>query len=86
MTKKNKNRISFYETTDFSAYMRKTKGTPIAPVLKRITINISDRIYNEAKELDGYMHMGYQNVLKAAMTLGLTELYGKVSSRKLIMK
>ena len=42
---------------------------------KRITMNISERVYNEANELDSYLSMGYQNVLKTAMTIGLTELF-----------
>ena len=46
-------------------------------------MNISDRIYDEANELDVYMKMGYQNVLKTAMTIGLTELYNQVSNHKI---
>jgi hypothetical protein len=77
---KNKSRISYYENTDFSDVMKKTKGRKVLPSVKRITINISDKIYKEANELDHYMSMGYQNVLKTAMTLGLTELYSQVAS------
>jgi hypothetical protein len=62
--------------------MQKSKGKRLLPVVKRITINISDKIYKEANELDAYMSMGYQNVLKAAMTLGLSELYNQVTSHK----
>jgi hypothetical protein len=50
---------------------------------KRITINISERVYNEANELDSYLNMGYQNVLKTAMAMGLTELFRQVSSHKI---
>jgi hypothetical protein len=45
-------------------------------------MNISEQIYKEANELDNYMSMGYQNVLKTAMTIGLTELYSQVASHK----
>ena len=83
---KNKSRISYYENTDFSDVMKKTKGRKVLPSVKRITINISDKIYKEANELDHYMSMGYQNVLKTAMTLGLTELYSQVSSHSVSHK
>jgi len=66
--------------------MKRQKAKRIVPVVKRITINISDRIYKEANELDSYMSMGYQNVLKAAMTLGLAELYNQVASHKTAAK
>jgi hypothetical protein len=80
--KKNNSRARYYEQTDFSGLMRSRKGRRLTPSVKRITINISERIYNEAKELDDYMTMGYQNVLKTAMTLGLSELYHQVASHK----
>ncbi|MBL8027277.1 MAG: hypothetical protein JNL74_12735 [Fibrobacteres bacterium] len=83
---KNKSRISYYEKTDFSDAMKKTKGRKVLPSVKRITINISDKIYKEANELDHYMSMGYQNVLKTAMTLGLTELYSQVASHSVSHK
>ena len=73
----------FYEKTDFSTIMKKQRSRKIGPVAKRITCNISDTIYNEANELDSYMRMGYQNVLKTAMTIGLTELYSQVSKHKI---
>jgi hypothetical protein len=73
----------FYEKTDFSTIMKKQRGRKIGPVAKRITLNISDTIYNEANELNSYMRMGYQNVLKTAMTIGLTELYSQVSKHKI---
>jgi len=83
---KNKSRIAYYENTDFSDVMKKTKGRKVLPSVKRITINISDKIYKEANELDHYMSMGYQNVLKTAMTLGLTELYSQVASHSVAHK
>jgi len=76
-------RVKYYEETDFSSIMKSGKGKKVIPVAKRITMNISERIYNEANELDGYLSMGYQNVLKTAITIGLTELYHQVSSHKI---
>jgi hypothetical protein len=43
-------------------------------------------VYAEANELDSYLGMGYQNVLKTAITIGLTDLYDKVSSHKIHKK
>jgi hypothetical protein len=83
---KTSRRSEYYERADFSSLMRSRKGRKILPSMKRITINISEKIYDEAKELDGYLSMGYQNVLKAAMTLGLTELYTQVSSHRMAGK
>jgi len=77
----NNDRVKYYEETDFSDLI-KTKGRTIEGAAKRITLNISERIYDEANELDSYMRMGYQNVLKTAMTIGLTELYNQVSNHK----
>jgi len=79
----NNSRAKYYEETDFSDVMRKKHGKRVAPLVKRITMNISERVYDEANELDGYLGMGYQNVLKTAMTLGLTDLYHQVSSHKI---
>jgi hypothetical protein len=81
--KKNNDRTQYYEQTDFSGLMASRKGRRLTPSVKRITINISDRIYKEANELDHYMSMGYQNVLKTAMTLGLSELFNQVASHKM---
>jgi predicted DNA binding CopG/RHH family protein len=74
---------NYYEETDFTDVMKNKHGKKVAPIVKRITMNISERVYNEANELDSYLGMGYQNVLKTAMTLGLTDLYNQVSSHKL---
>jgi hypothetical protein len=79
-------RAKYYEDTNFSSVMESRKGKRIIPTAKRITMNISERIYDEANELDGYLSMGYQNVLKTAMTIGLTELYHQVSSHKIAGK
>ena len=83
---KNKSRTTYYEQTDFSDMMKAKKGRKLVPVVKRVTMNISERIYKEANELDSYMSMGYQNVLKTAMTLGLAELYGQIASHKIGIK
>jgi hypothetical protein len=73
------NRENYYEKTDFSALIKAKKGVRVGKTVKRITLNISDQIYSEANQLDLYMRMGYQNVLKSAMTIGLTELYNHLS-------
>ena len=69
----------YYDDTDFANVMKNQKGKKFGFSPKRITMNISDKIYDEANELDSYMQMGYQNVLKTAMTIGLTQLYDQVS-------
>ena len=84
--KKLKDQISYYEKTDFSGIMKSRTGKRLVPAVKRITINISERIYDEANELDSYLSMGYQNVLKTAMTIGLTALYSQVSSHKIAVR
>ena len=43
----------------------------------RVTLNLSPVIRSRAESLDAYLGMGYQNVLKAAMLLGIKELEGK---------
>jgi hypothetical protein len=79
---KDKTEARYYEKTDFSKIMRRQKGRHILPQAKRITINITERIYQEANELDAYMGMGYQNVLKAAMTLGIKDLYKRIQNHE----
>ena len=76
-------RAKYYEETDFAGVMRNRHGKRVIPTVKRITMNISERVYDEANELDSYLGMGYQNVLKTAMTIGLTDLYHQVSSHKI---
>ena len=78
----NENKATYYENSDFSELLH--KGRKVGKTLKRITLNISNQIYDEANELDTYMNMGYQNVLKTAMTIGLTQLYDQVSRHKII--
>ncbi|HBE03265.1 MAG TPA: hypothetical protein DC049_12445 [Spirochaetia bacterium] len=73
---------SFYEKSDFSKLLKNsTKKKYIAAKTKRITINISEIAYNEAQMIDRFMNMGYQNVLKAAIMLGLNDLYKQVNSK-----
>ena len=79
---KKTSRARYYERTNFAKTMKSHKPKKVIPAAKRITINISERIYEEANELDSYMGMGYQNVLKTAMTLGLSELFNQIGSHK----
>lgn len=80
--KKSKSRAAYYEETDFTETMKRNKGRRVIPAVKRVTMNISEKVYQEAHELDGYLSMGYQNVLKTAMTLGLSQLFHQVSSHR----
>jgi len=74
---------NYYEETDFGDLMETSKRKKIIrPKNKRITMNISEEIYFEANVLDNFMNMGYQNVLKAAMTLGLEQLNEKINKGK----
>jgi hypothetical protein len=43
----------------------------------RVTLNLSPAIRSRAESLDAYLSMGYQNVLKTAMLLGIKELEEK---------
>ena len=79
---KKTSRTQYYERTNFAKAMKSHKPKKVVPAAKRITMNISERIYEEANELDSYMGMGYQNVLKTAMTLGLSELYNQIANHK----
>jgi len=72
----------FYGKSDAAGVVKPKKELNSGFSTKRITMNISERIYNEANDLDEYFHMGYQNVLKTAIAVGLTELYHQVSSHK----
>ena len=65
----------YYEETDFSELLKSSKKRRVVGKQnKRITMNISEDIFNEAHVLDQFMSMGYQNVLKAAMTIGIHQL------------
>ncbi len=65
---------SYYENTDFSEYMKKNKDKVKVYKLKRITINIPPDIYQTALQLNQEFGIGYQNLLKVAMRLGLNQL------------
>jgi hypothetical protein len=83
----NKIDTKYYEETDFSDLIKNTKSKTIHKVKpKRITINISEDIFSKAHNLDIYMNMGYQNVLKTAIFLGLKDLSRYIIERKDISK
>ena len=69
----------YYEKTDFSEHMKNSVGTRQIRLgqTKRITINITKATFDEAHELDASLGMGYQNVLKTAMFIGLKQLREK---------
>jgi hypothetical protein len=48
----------------------------------RVTLNLSPAIRSRAESLDAYLRMGYQNVLKTAMLLGIKELEEKAFTSK----
>jgi len=69
--------IDYYENNDLSDMLEKNwdKKKIYKGKTKRITINIPLSAYEEAHLLDQKIGMGYQNVLKAAMALGLLRLH-----------
>ena len=84
-----KNKISekFYEETDFSDLLKSSaKKRVTGKQNKRITMNISEDIFDEAHVLDKFMTMGYQNVLKTAMTLGIHQLQNTITKQISITK
>ena len=77
----------YYEETDFSSLISKKDVKVIhGESIKRITMNISDKSYEDAAEIDGYMNLGYQNVLKVAIALGLNDLRKAIIEGKDIKK
>ena len=71
---------SYYENNDFSTELKDSGVIKYSKAAtKRITMNISELAYADAHELDKYMNMGYQNVLKAAIILGLNDLHKQVN-------
>ena len=73
----------YYEETDFSSELLGAAGRRVVGAsVKRITMNISEEIYGEAKSLDRFMNMGYQNVLKAAMAIGLSQLHKTLAEKQ----
>jgi hypothetical protein len=45
-------------------------------------MNISELAYQEAHVLDQWMNMGYQNVLKTAIILGLNDLFKQINLKR----
>ena len=85
MMKKNKQiDASYYENNDLSEMMMKAdRNKKVYRVrTKRITMNITNESYEAAHDLDRFMGMGYQNVLKTAIVLGLKDLHAIVSKDK----
>jgi hypothetical protein len=77
----------YYEETDFSEQIRTASMQIVHKgVVKRVTMNISEQSYEDALSLDGYMNLGYQNVLKVAMALGLNDLRKALLEKKDIRK
>ncbi len=80
--KKNKQiDASYYDKTDLSGIMMQSdkKKRVYKAKTKRITMNITQDAYEDAHDLDRFMGMGYQNVLKTAMVMGLKDLHAIVS-------
>ncbi|MDM7985812.1 MAG: hypothetical protein QUS13_00610 [Smithella sp.] len=84
MKKKNKIDASYYENNDLSNLMLKAdrKKKVYRAKTKRITINITHDAYDSAHDLDRFMGMGYQNVLKTAIVLGLKDLHAIINKDK----
>jgi len=77
----------YYDDNDFSAHLKNADIKELrGESIKRITMNISDKSFVEANEIDGYMNLGYQNVLKVAIALGLNDLRKAIVERKDIKK
>ncbi|PKL35205.1 MAG: hypothetical protein CVV44_22785 [Spirochaetae bacterium HGW-Spirochaetae-1] len=84
MKKKKQIDASYYDKTDLSDMMLQAdkKKKVYKAETKRITINITHEVYEDAHDLDRFMGMGYQNVLKTAMMMGLKDLHDIVSREK----
>jgi len=67
---------AYYENKDFGDYMKKNpdKVKYYPAGTKRVTMNMPKISYLQALELDQIMGMGYQNVIKTAILLGLKQL------------
>ena len=73
----------YYEETDFSEMMKTSERKKFLSIPKKqITINISEAAYADANQLDQFMNMGYQNVLKTAIALGLNDLHKAIYEKK----
>jgi|GEM_PF-3587576 hypothetical protein len=79
--------VHYYENTDFSEHMKTSERKKIFGVKnRRVTMNISEQAFIDANELDKFMNMGYQNVLKTAITIGLNDIHRLVFEKKDISK
>ena len=77
----------YYEKTDFSRHMKKSVRKRIFGVKnRRVTMNISEEAFIDANDLDKFINMGYQNVLKAAITIGLNDIHRLVYEKKNISR
>ncbi len=73
----------YYENTDFSGHMKKSERKKVFGVKnRRVTMNISEQAFVDANELDKFINMGYQNVLKAAIAIGLSDIHKLVFDKK----
>jgi hypothetical protein len=78
-------KAAYYEKNGFSTLIHDSKGKIFSPAItKRITMNISELAYQEAHVLDKWMNMGYQNVLKTAIILGLNDLFNQINLKRKI--
>jgi hypothetical protein len=84
MKKSKKNDASYYENNDLSGMMLESdrKKKVYKASTKRITMNITNEAYETAHDLDRFMGMGYQNVLKTAIVLGLKDLHAIIDKDK----
>jgi len=79
--------VKYYDETDFSSFLKNADIKELrGETIKRVTMNISDKSYVEATEIDGYMNLGYQNVLKVAIALGLSDLRKAIIEKRDIKK
>jgi hypothetical protein len=67
---------AYYENNDLSGMMLRANDRKRVTRKKtrRITMNITAEAFDDAHDLDRFMGMGYQNVLKTAIALGLRDL------------
>jgi hypothetical protein len=84
MKKKKQIDASYYENNDLSGMMLQAdkKKKVYKAKTKRITMNITHEAYEDAHDLDRFMGMGYQNVLKTAIIMGLKDLHTIVLREK----
>jgi hypothetical protein len=79
--------VRYYENTDFSGPMKTCDRKKVFGVKnRRVTMNISEQAFIDANELDKFMNMGYQNVLKTAITIGLNDIHRLVFDKKDLSK